>query len=87
MKTIWKFDVAVNDGFSVDMPLGSRVICVQVQRSSPVMWALVDTAEPLRSRRFRVYGTGNPADGATVAGYVGTFQTGALVWHLFEVLS
>jgi hypothetical protein len=85
-KTIWKFPIQVQDQVIVDMPHGAALMCVQVQNGVPCLWALVDPDQPLKARRFRVYGTGHPLDPDGVEFYVGTFQIseGSLVFHVFE---
>ncbi len=82
--TIWKFPVPVADSFAVNMPVGARLLSVQVQHGEPVMWALVDPAASMELRRFHVYGTGHPV-GSEAGEFVGTFQIhgGSLVFHLF----
>jgi hypothetical protein len=86
-RTIWQFPVKMADAFAVTMPKGSEVVSVQMQRGTPVMWALVnDDPGPIEERRFAVHGTGHPVP-ADRTRHVGTFQEqgGAVVWHLFEV--
>jgi hypothetical protein len=85
VRTIWKFEIPVADSFGVGMPMGAEVLCVQVQRGFPHIWAIVDDQE-VRSvvRMFCVRGTGHEL--GEVGKYVGTFQVhgGELVFHLFE---
>ena len=82
----------------VEMPQGSRILAVQVQKNyaiengltqiteEPYFWALVNTDKGRTVRRlFRIYGTGHeieerPED----LDYIGTFQRGPFVWHVFE---
>ena len=86
MKTIYKYEVLVDDLFVVKMPRAARLLDVQVQGGTPFVWALVDTDAPLVRRRFALRGTGHPADDLETAAHVGTFQlqNGALVFHLFD---
>ena len=87
MKTIWKYCVQVEDRFEVQMPKGAEVITVQMQGDVPCIWALVDPAQEMEPRRFRLAGTGHSLpDNINLFGYLGTFQPGALVFHLFEIL-
>ena len=81
MKTIWKWGLAPVS--EVLVPVGSVILDVQLQHSSPVLWALVDTDAPTETRRFRCYGTGHkmPDDPGR---YIGTFQVEGLVFHVFE---
>jgi len=82
-KTIWKFNVGA-DEFSVRMPLGSRVLDVQLQDDLVQMWALVDPESEQVTRTFITYGTGHPIANADELTYIGTFQVDRLVFHLFE---
>ncbi len=84
-RSIWKYELQVTDAQVVRMPVGARILTVQVQRDTPCLWALVDEEAKREPRVIRMLGTGNPfdADGT----YIGTIQThhAALVWHVFEV--
>lgn len=72
------------------MPVGARILHVQMQMGVPVLWALVDPRAPREIRRFINEGTGQTFDGSGLD-YVGTWQEensdGAFVFHLFEVKS
>jgi hypothetical protein len=86
-KRVWKFPLPVLEGdvFTIDMPFGADILTLQMQDRTPTLWALVDPYADSVSRQFRIAGTGHPiAD--KIRGYVGTFQTGGLVFHLFELL-
>jgi len=85
MQQIWKYLIPVKDEFSVDMPEGATILAVQMQRNEPHIWALVYPANHSETRRFRVFGTGQPIDDHNLS-YIGTFQIlgGDLVFHLFE---
>ena len=86
MKVIWKWQVPIEDEFSVQMQQGTEVLSVQTQGWVPQMWALVpDTDAPVETRRFAVRGTGHPLYGHE-GRFIGTFQMDkfGLVFHLFE---
>lgn len=90
MSVIWKFPVKIEDQFSLDMPQGARVLCVQTQgdSSEPFVWAEVNPDAEKESRKFRLFGTGHPMEaGEDWLEYIGTFQIrgGAIVFHLYEV--
>lgn len=88
MKTVWKFTMAVTDRQVLNMPAGAQLLDVQMQGDDPCLWALVDPEADRLPRQFRIAGTGHklPADPGR---YVATFQMnhGALVFHVFEVVS
>ncbi len=85
MKTIWKFEIPVQDEISeVLMPKGAKIVHVgsQPDRRNIALWAQVDSEAKKVIRRFKVYGTGHPLMAGT---YVGTVLVGdMLVWHVFE---
>lgn len=83
-ETIYKYPLTL-DGFSeeIEMPLGARILTLQTQGDIPTLWAIVDPRELMETRLFGAIGTGHPvpANGS----YVGTWQDGPYVWHLFEI--
>jgi hypothetical protein len=78
-RVIWKFDLATG----VAMPAGAIILCVQWNDGGPQLWATVDPDAPKRTRRLRVYGTGREL-ASSPGNYVGTFQDGPFVWHVFD---
>ena len=87
-QTIHKFPVLSTPGrWTVTMPVGAKILSVQVQGYDPQMWALVDRRGTTQTeiREFATYGTGHllPDDPGE---FVGTFQRagGGQVFHLFE---
>ena len=81
MNTIWKF-VLPKPMCVIDMPAGAQVIRVARQGPDVCLWAMVDSNNPAQKRKFAMVGTGHPipVDGR----YLGTWDDGPLVWHLFE---
>lgn len=88
MLTIWKFDLAIADKQTVDMPLGARILSVGAQFDKPRVWALVDPTKERVPHRIYIYGTGWPVGDVNWSAHIflGTVVTagGALVWHVFE---
>lgn len=82
--TIWKFQVQPHEPIS--MPVGAKILCVQLQHGEPMMWALVDENAPKKAKQFHIFGTGFDVPQDIVLNYVGTFQVvgGSLVFHVFE---
>ncbi len=99
MKMIHKYPL---EGFEnavileVEMPQGSRILAVQVQRSERMLgplanetvclWAVSNTDESRMVRRmFRIYGMGREIfEPLEALDYIGTVQKGPFVWHVFE---
>jgi len=84
--TIWKFPLMVIDNQIIRMPKGAEILTVQTQNEEPCLWALVDVEAELEARFIDIFGTGHPVFlfKRTNKKYIGTFQTGQLVFHVFE---
>jgi len=73
----------------VNLPEGAEVLTVQVQGSTPCIWALVDTDRKIETLSVAIIGTGHPfaADWLETPKkvYVGTYQlaAGTFVKHVF----
>ena len=88
MLTVFKYPVPFGDYFVLDLPLGAKVLAVDVQHGQPQLWALVNPDHKTEPRRFRFAGTGHPIeDTADCLEYISTFQVegGSLIFHIFEV--
>lgn len=88
-QTIHKYPLELVDLQTVPMPSGARVLCVQVQRDAPCLWAMVHPENPTELRTIEIFGTRREfpeIERQQSRGYVGTFQQhdGELVWHVFE---
>lgn len=95
---VWKFPVdaaraAEPPGFPVEMPVGARVVHVDLDPAARwipalldlAVWAEVDANAPKLPRTFHLYGTGHALrDHGRNGRHVGTVITGAYVWHLYE---
>ena len=86
MRYIFKYPIEVTDEFSVKMPIGAEVLCVQTQYEQVCIWALVAPDNEVTDMRFRIFGTGHTFDDNEKWDYVGTFQLrdGRFVGHLFK---
>ena len=58
----------------------------QIQTGIPVIWAVVNPENESEKRQFCIRGTGHLDHSGKIDDdiYIGTVQTGTLVWHLFE---
>lgn len=85
IKQIWKYklDSVHNE---IQIPLDGKVLAVQTQNEIPHIWVLVNSDNEVQTRTFTVVGTGHSFDD-TNKKYIGTFQDGPFVWHLFEIVS
>lgn len=92
MSKIFKYPLPdVADSITVRMPLGSRILSLQVQDGIPCLWAIVVGTDKMVDVEFKIVGTGwdfteefPVGDGfAWRAQYIGTVQLDELVWHYF----
>jgi hypothetical protein len=70
----------------LDIPVGGKVLSLQVQDNVPCIWVLVDSNKLKVTRTFETFGTGQTIPPPYVREYIGTFQLlrGNLVYHVFE---
>ena len=83
MKQVWKWKVPVLSTFTLELPGFPEFLTCQTQKGMPVFWAVVEPDARLREYKFRVIGTGVPFRSPDPWHYIGTFQLGSQVWHLF----
>jgi hypothetical protein len=86
MRTIYKYQLAVQDAQTVVMPPSAVLLTVQVQYDIPWLWALVDPKNPPSElRTLLTCGTGQPVPNKA-GRYLGTYQlySGEAVFHVFE---
>lgn len=87
-RQVWKYpyDFTVGEAFAVFMPSGAQILHADMQGNIPTIWALVDPEAIKEPRSFRICGTGHPLPSNRPLLHVGTMQSGAFVWHIFEIL-
>lgn len=79
---IYKYPIETTGEQEVMMPSHAHILFVQVQGNTPCLWARVDPDAQLVVRRILVFGTGHPIEGHP--DYIGTYQLGSLVFHVYE---
>jgi hypothetical protein len=92
MKTVYKYVIppaAMDTGLFMEFPENAELLSVGEQNPDVVLWALVDSEEPVRKRFIRVVGTGHPIKHEpwpkTYRSYIGTVQMAdGIVLHVFE---
>ena len=91
MITIYKYEIPITDRFTLELPIGAKILTVQTRRGNTKgsIWAIVESKVEKETRTFRLFGTGHTFDMGENYKYINTFQThgGCLVWHLFEELN
>ena len=83
MKAIWKQVLCKTDRQAIDLPVGAKILDVQVQRGEWCLWYSCGVDLPLEKRYIAIYATGQEVE-ALNGDYIGTFQDGPFVWHVFE---
>jgi hypothetical protein len=83
VKVVHKFSIDLRKT-AVEMPLGSKILSVQLQDGSPTLWALVDPEAMKEIRHFRVLMTGEHFTGSKDLDYLATLQNNGIVAHVFE---
>ena len=86
--TIYKYPLKVTDVNRLELPKGAIILCIQLQKGTPCLWAQVDANENEKEVRIiETIGTGNPMK-ESPRSYIGTYQLheGMLVFHVFEYL-
>lgn len=84
---IWKWTLALVGQQTLELPVGARILTVQMQGDAPQLWAACNSETTSKeSRHIAIYGTGHPLPDDP-GQYIATFQMhdGALVFHAFEV--
>lgn len=86
MTTIYRFDIPVQDEFSLMLPAFASVLCIGERGGTGHMWVRLDPKAEKKERKFRVIGTGHSIADVPSLEYLGTFfmASGKLVWHVFE---
>lgn len=97
MKTIHKYRLPLDTTLEIDgigvtasdhsIPVDAKLLSVQVQQESIMLWALVDPAKQTIRRTFAIFGTDHPIPDSISVDHVGTVQMvgGRLIWHIFEI--
>lgn len=87
MKTIYKYELEIDDLTPLALPIGAEILTVQTQKGAVCMWAVVDPNGETEIRYFEMFGTGHPIknDGYDRK-YIATLQVfgGDGVFHIFE---
>jgi hypothetical protein len=82
MKTIHKYIVTGRS--DTPMPIGAKILHVDMQGRDFWIWAEVNTDVRMETRTFEVVGTGWELDENMF--YVGTCFDNDFVWHIMEIV-
>lgn len=83
---IWKYELEICDQQTINMPVGAKLLCIQMQHGKPCIWAICDPMAQPKPRHIAIYGTGQPMPD-DLGIYIGTFQiaNGSLIFHAFDL--
>ena len=83
---IYKYPLTASDIQEIEMPEGAHILCIQVVKDQPVLYARVfdDNAYYIKIV-IRIYGTGHECE--VHNNYIGSFQLydGDFVGHVFDI--
>lgn len=82
---IWKYELRGRGVSTRTMPIGARIVSLEIQNDIPCIWAIVEPGNPLQTREFCIVGTGWDIQIPNYT-YVGMYQTRSFDWHVLEVL-
>lgn len=83
-RAIWKTPLHHGEN-EVNVKIGARPLCLQMQRGVPTIWWVVDPKAADQKRQLNVIGTGWIGKASEFENYIGTWQDlSGLVWHVFD---
>lgn len=82
---IWKYEIPAAGEFEIAMPGAAQIMSLQIQNGKPHIWALVKPDFVKSLRKFVAVGTGHDFEVERSDKFIGTFQMGDYVGHLFEL--
>ncbi|MFW2163132.1 hypothetical protein ACG93T_17440 [Acinetobacter beijerinckii] len=88
-KTIYKYDLAIQDNQTIEMPAGSKALCIDVQHGDPKLWVLCNPDMPKISYEVLCVDTGQEIN-KPIGQYLGTIHISRavpLVFHFFSSLA
>ena len=87
MYAVYKYPLYIRDEQELVLPICSRILSVEVQQQTIVLYALVELETPGKSHgTVYIRGTGHECDGRiSSAAFIGTVKMleGALMYHVF----
>lgn len=87
MITIHKFPIGIEDGVQgVNCRDGAKFLAAAMQGGDLCLWFEHDTDRPVKTRKFRVFGTGHPIQEFNTRVWRATVVAAPFVWHVYEVL-
>lgn len=86
--SIWKFAIPRNQRSEIQVPIGAKVLSVQMQGDVICFWAKVDTDGMSVPVEFFIFGTGwKLPENIAELKHFGTVQDEGFVWHVYAPAS
>ena len=85
MRQILKWKLAITGQQEIQLPVGSAILAVQIQRDDICIWVNCDPSAVNERRIINIFGTGQSLPDRP-GKYLGTIQMmkGQIVWHVFD---
>ena len=84
MKRIYKYELSDKGRQEIELPWYSQILSVQMQNGTPCIWVLLNPDDKTYPQLFEIYGTGHEIKKSEFKHYIGSWQDGPTVWHLFK---
>lgn len=85
MLTISKYEVPMNQEFNLILPIDHKILKIDLQQVSPVIWVLIDTENDLETNKFFLYTSDTPiTESIQELTYIGSFVMNTFEGHLFQ---
>jgi hypothetical protein len=81
---IYKYPLQIERKFRIELPLGAKILSVQLQDDKPMLWAQINPEAMTEYRHFRVLMTGEKHVERDDQIYLATLQHNGIVVHIFE---
>ncbi len=81
---VWKYPLTDEVQQDVVMPWGAKIVACAMQGETLTLWAMVDPSAVLETHKISIVSTGAEFEADEIGEYVGTFQDGGAVGHVFD---
>jgi len=87
MTTIWKWELKLQTIQEISMPVGAKILCAQLQRGIPCIWASCNPALDRSMRIIKCIVTGEECTIIDDYKYISTliYEDGLTVIHIYEL--
>lgn len=88
MRTIYKQDLSLTDDQYIEVPVGAKLLHIDIQNQKPCIWYECESKNVLKKLRILCFGTGREIPYTNNLRYIGTVlvASGNGVFHFYEEL-